>query len=232
MYARVISSTMSTASACAGSTIMECPHRLYSTTNNYRQDCSISQTDDSRFAAVLATITAVQKTRGIENAPESRASGSEESERPVGMSVCRLAVAIAAFGVGAYVGHYRAYSRTRFSVKRQSGSSRNCPGCDKHRSRIRFRWRGGCQSSRTAEVAANRIRDTDALTAGLLWAGGEGMFREYCPERGCLAVEFSPTGDVVHAYPYRLDRDKRLGENCRLCRGGQRTHFSHPRYLS
>ena len=31
------------------------------------------------------------------------------------------------------------------------------------------------------------------------------MFREYCPERGCLAVEFSPTGDLVHAYPYRLD---------------------------
>ena len=57
----------------------------------------------------------------------------------------------------------------------------------------------------TAEVAANRIRDPDALTAGLLWAGGEGMFREYCPERGCLSVEFSPTGDVVHAYSYRLD---------------------------
>ena len=55
------------------------------------------------------------------------------------------------------------------------------------------------------EAAANRIRDPGALTAGLLWAGGEGMFREYCPERGCLAVEFSPTGDVVHAYPYRLD---------------------------
>ena len=31
------------------------------------------------------------------------------------------------------------------------------------------------------------------------------MFREYCPERGCLAVEFSPAGDMVHAYPYRLD---------------------------
>ena len=55
------------------------------------------------------------------------------------------------------------------------------------------------------EAVTSRIQDPGALTAGLLWAGGEGMFREYCPERGCLAVEFSPAGDVVHAYPYRLD---------------------------
>ena len=31
------------------------------------------------------------------------------------------------------------------------------------------------------------------------------MFRETCPDRGCLAVEFSSSGEVVHAYPYRLD---------------------------
>ena len=55
------------------------------------------------------------------------------------------------------------------------------------------------------EAAANRIQDPAGLTSGLLWPGGEGLFREICPERGCLAVEFSSSGEVVHAYPYRLD---------------------------
>ena len=57
----------------------------------------------------------------------------------------------------------------------------------------------------TADAAANRIQDLGGLTSGLLWPGGEGLFREICPERGCLAVEFSSSGEVVHAYPYRLD---------------------------
>ena len=50
----------------------------------------------------------------------------------------------------------------------------------------------------------NRIGKPSALTSGLLWAGGEGLFRDICPVEGCLAVEFSSTGEVVRSYPYRL----------------------------
>ena len=112
-----------------------------------------------------------------------------------------VAVAIAAFGAGAYVGHYRAFP---YQVIREAALGvraivRDVTNTSSDRMERRV------SEFSTVEAATNRIRDPGALTAGLLWVGGEGMFREYCPERGCLAVEFSPTGDVVHAYPYRLD---------------------------
>ena len=112
-----------------------------------------------------------------------------------------VAVAIAAFGAGAYVGHYRAFP---YQVIREAALGvraivRDVTNTSSDRMERRV------SEFSTVEAATNRIRDPGALTAGLLWVGGEGMFREYCPERGCLAVEFSSTGDVVHAYPYRLD---------------------------
>ncbi len=71
----------------------------------------------------------------------------------------------------------------------------------------------------TDEAAANRIQDPGSLTSGLLWPGGEGLFREMCPERGCLAVEFSSSGEVVHAYPYRLDELNEWEKLAELPRG-------------
>ena len=112
-----------------------------------------------------------------------------------------VAVAIAAFGVGAYVGHYRVFP---YQVIREAALGVRAIVRDVTNTSSDSMERRVSEFS-TVEAAANRIRDPGALTAGLLWAGGEGMFREYCPERGCLAVEFSPTGDMVHAYPYRLD---------------------------
>ena len=57
----------------------------------------------------------------------------------------------------------------------------------------------------TGEAVTSRIQDPEALTSGLLWPGGEGLFREICSDRGCLAVEFSSSGEVAHAYPYMLE---------------------------
>ena len=112
-----------------------------------------------------------------------------------------VAVAIAAFGVGAYVGHYRAFP---YQVIREAAIGvraivRDVTGTTSDSMKRRV------SEFSKVKAATSRIQDPGALSAGLLWAGGEGMFREYCPERGCLAVEFSPAGDVVHAYPYRLD---------------------------
>ena len=111
------------------------------------------------------------------------------------------AIAIAAFGVGAYVGHYRVFP---YQVIREAARGVRAIVRDVTDTTSDSMERRVSEFS-TVETAANRIRNPGALTTGLLWAGGEGMFREYCPERGCLAVEFSPAGDVVHAYPYRLD---------------------------
>ena len=114
-----------------------------------------------------------------------------------------VAVAIAAFGGGAYVGHYRVfpYEIMREAVQGVRAIVRDVTDSTAGQDHLERR----VSAFPASEVAAHRIRNPEALTAGLLWAGGEGMFREYCPERGCLAVQFSPTGDVVHAYPYRLD---------------------------
>jgi len=46
---------------------------------------------------------------------------------------------------------------------------------------------------------------SDALSGPVLWHGGRHQFLEYCPDGGCLAVEFTATGQVAHAYPFRFD---------------------------
>ena len=57
-----------------------------------------------------------------------------------------------------------------------------------------------------AESGSKRVEFVagNGLTAPILWTGGHFEFSEYCPG-GCLAVEYSRTGEVAHAYPLRLD---------------------------
>ena len=57
-----------------------------------------------------------------------------------------------------------------------------------------------------AESGSKRVEFVagNGLTAPILWTGGHFQFSEYCPG-GCLAVEYSRTGEVAHAYPLRLD---------------------------
>ena len=56
-------------------------------------------------------------------------------------------------------------------------------------------------------TASNRFEFVagDALSGPVLWQGGRYQFLEYCPDGGCLAVEFTATGQVAHAYPFRND---------------------------
>lgn len=54
-------------------------------------------------------------------------------------------------------------------------------------------------SDRIEFVAGNE------LAAPVLWTGGLYQFREYCPDFGCLAVEYNHRGEVTYAYPLRLD---------------------------
>lgn len=54
-------------------------------------------------------------------------------------------------------------------------------------------------------AAANRIRFMAGATlpGPLLWYGGRFQFLDLCPGNGCLAVEYTDTGEVAHAWPYR-----------------------------
>ena len=56
-------------------------------------------------------------------------------------------------------------------------------------------------------VASNRFEFVagDSLSGPVLWQGGRYQFLEYCPDGGCLAVEYTATGQVAHAYPFRND---------------------------
>ena len=54
-------------------------------------------------------------------------------------------------------------------------------------------------------ATANRFQFVagDSLSGPVLWQGGRYQFLEYCPDWGCLAVEYTATGEVAHAYPFR-----------------------------
>ena len=64
----------------------------------------------------------------------------------------------------------------------------------------------GFSEVRPDNAAANRIRFMAGarLHGPLLWYGGRFQFLDLCPGDGCLAVEYTATGDVAHAWPYRL----------------------------
>ena len=65
-----------------------------------------------------------------------------------------------------------------------SWSSPTSPWTDLSRSRIEF-------------VAGDGLQDP------VLWYGGRFQFLELCPDTGCLAVEYTATGEVAHAWPFR-----------------------------
>ena len=54
-------------------------------------------------------------------------------------------------------------------------------------------------------VAANRIQflNDGSLGGSILWTGGSFEFLDYCPDHGCIAVQYNANGELAHAYPYR-----------------------------
>ena len=65
-----------------------------------------------------------------------------------------------------------------------------------------------------SSVAAGRVEfgAGESLGGPVLWHGGRWQFMELCPEWGCAAVEYSEKGEVVHAYPLRMDELRRAAE--------------------
>lgn len=109
-----------------------------------------------------------------------------------------VAVALGLFGYGIIVGKYRwfPYSIVVDGVKTLKALK---PAPD--------RGRAGRLVPSAAGEALPRIRflDGDRLREPVLWYGGRFQFAGLCPEQGCLAVEYAPTGTPDHAYPLRLE---------------------------
>ena len=66
---------------------------------------------------------------------------------------------------------------------------------------------GSFPDSPSGGAVAGRMEllDGDALDEPVLWYGGRFQFMEFCPEWGCLAVQFGTDGEVAHAWPLRPD---------------------------
>ena len=47
------------------------------------------------------------------------------------------------------------------------------------------------------------VVEGDSLANAVLAVGGRHQYRELCPEHGCLAVAIGPSGEVIHAWPFR-----------------------------
>ena len=114
-----------------------------------------------------------------------------------------LAIALASFAYGGLVVHYKLFPFPVISDSLKTLRTMH---------KLQFTRKDDGRFVRFATVppdsaASNRFQfvASDALSGPILWYGGRYQFLEYCPDWGCLAVEFTATGEVAHAYPFRPD---------------------------
>ena len=113
-----------------------------------------------------------------------------------------LAIALASFAYGGLVVRYKLFP---FSVLSDSlKTSKTMHELHKKIDKGRFKRFAAVPPD---SAASNRFEFVagHALSGPVLWHGGRYQFLEYCPDWGCLAVEFTATGEVAHAYPFRPD---------------------------
>ena len=114
-----------------------------------------------------------------------------------------LAIALASFAYGGLVVHYKLFPFPVISDSLKTLRTMH---------KLQFTRKDDGRFVRFATVppdsaASNRFEfvASDALSGPVLWYGGRYQFLEYCPDGGCLAVEYTATGQVAHAYPFRND---------------------------
>lgn len=113
-----------------------------------------------------------------------------------------LACALAAFGYGVFVGTSHEFP---YDMIRRGAVTYQTLMESLARDANRGQFAHYSDVPRT-DIAARRIERKVAQDTAetLLWSGGLNQFLEFCPDRGCLAVEIDEaSGEVRHAYPYR-----------------------------
>ena len=128
-----------------------------------------------------------------------------------------LAIALASFGYGGLVGKYRLFPYTivadGYKTGRQLlvGTAGDDPETADHKTDdgvfVEF------TDTPLDDLSRSRIEFVagDGLQDRLLWYGGRFQFLDLCPDTGCLAVEYTTTGEVAHAWPFRQDELEEAG---------------------
>ena len=132
----------------------------------------------------------------------TRLTGSLWSNLPLVLFV--LAITLASFGYGGLVGKYKLFPYTIIADGYRTGSHLLGRGADRDAETGLFVDftdipRRDASRSRFEFVAGDGLHDS------VLWYGGRFQFLDLCPHPGCLAVEYTPTGKVAHAWPFRPD---------------------------
>lgn len=116
------------------------------------------------------------------------------------------AIVLTIFSYGVVVGRYRMFPFWIISDGKKTGQALLDVMLENDRIKYTETYIGfsdmpleNSVSDRIEFVAGNE------LAAPVLWTGGLYQFREYCPDFGCLAVEYNRRSEVTHAYPLRLD---------------------------
>ena len=113
-----------------------------------------------------------------------------------------LALALASFAYGGLSFHYELFP---FPVVSDGVKTvRTLHGLQKRKEDDRFIGFAEVSPDRAASHRFQFV-EGNALSGPVLWHGGHYQFLEHCPDRGCLAVEYTATGEVAHAYPFRSD---------------------------
>ena len=145
----------------------------------------------------------------------TRFTGSVWGNLPLVLFV--LAVALASFGYGGLVGKYRLFPYTiiadGYKTGRQllAGTAGDDPETADHKTDdgvfVEF------TDTPLADLSRSRIEFVagDGLQDPVLWYGGRFQFLDLCPDTGCLAVEYTTTGEVAHAWPFRQDELEEAG---------------------
>jgi len=57
------------------------------------------------------------------------------------------------------------------------------------------------------DATSHRINSiaNQMFSSPVLFYGGRFQFSEYCPDEGCLAVQYSTAGEMTHAYPFKAN---------------------------
>ena len=129
----------------------------------------------------------------------TRFTGPVWSNLPLVLFV--LAITLASFGYGGLVGKYRLFPYSIIADGYKTGRQL-LVGTAETTDRGKFE---GFTDVPLGNLSRSRIEFVagDALHDSVLWYGGRFQFLELCPDTGCLAVEYTATGEVAHAWPFR-----------------------------
>ena len=125
---------------------------------------------------------------------------------PLALFLLALAIGLVAYGIA--IERYGLFPKSILDdagkTARTTVSTLRTPDVGGFRSWSSGQW----ADTLLADISAQRIiaySGGGEVATPFLILGGRHQFRELCPEHGCLAVAIAPSGEITHAWPFRLN---------------------------